>query len=172
MMCSRYSSRGFTLIEMILAVVVYGTLVLSISALLFLLLGARAKAHVAAEVEQSGIQVMHQMTQALRNAEAVTSPSAGSSSSTLTLEMYNAAVDPTVFDVSSSVLRVSEGSGSAVPLTTDLVTVSDLTFQNVSGSGTPGTVRVSFTLTAVNASGRQEYTYAKIFYASGTLRQP
>jgi len=52
------------------------------------------------------------------------------------------------------------------------VTVSGLTFQNLSRSATPGTVRIQFTLTHVNPAGRNEYSFAKTFIGSATLRQP
>lgn len=50
------------------------------------------------------------------------------------------------------------------------VTVSNLTFSNLSRPGTPGTVRIQFTLTHINPEGRQEYNFSKTFYDTATLR--
>lgn len=77
-----------------------------------------------------------------------------------------------VFDLSNGTLRIKDGGGAEVALTNDRVVASDLVFQNLSRAGTPGIVRVQFTLTYVNPSGRNEYDYQSKFVGSASLRQP
>lgn len=166
------ANRGFTLIELLLYVSIVGVLVLALSAFLFVLLEARVKNQTIAEVEQQGVAAMQIITQTARNTEAITAPIVGASGSSLTLDVITVASDPTVFDLSSGALRITEGAGSAVALTNSRIVASALTFQNLSRASTPGTVRIQFTLTAANPSGRQEYTFAKTFTSSATLRQP
>ena len=113
---------------------------------------------------------MHVITQTARNAETITSPAQGASAALLTLDVVTVANDPTVFDLSGGAMRITEGVGSAVALTNSRVTASTLNFQNLSRTGTPGTVRITFTLTHVNPSSRQEYNYARTFYGSASLR--
>jgi hypothetical protein len=74
-------------------------------------------------------------------------------------------LSPTVFNASGSpvAVQVKEGAGSVVPLTSDDVQVSGLTFKNLSRASTPGIVQVSFTITRVNNSGRSETTFQKLF---------
>lgn len=72
----------------------------------------------------------------------------------------------------SSALQIKEGTGSVVPLTNNKVQVSGLTFKNLTRSGTPGIVQISFTISRVNLGGRNEYDYQKTFTASAALRQP
>ncbi len=163
---------GFTLVELLLYVSITAIILLATSGFLFMLLEARIKNQTIAEVEQQGLQVMQLITQTARNAEAVTSPAVGTSASSLTLDVVTVVSDPTVFDLASGVIRITEGAGSAVALTNSRVTASALTFQNLSRPSTPGTVRISFTLTHVNPTGRNEYNFSKTFYASATLRQP
>lgn len=69
-------------------------------------------------------------------------------------------------------LQVKEGSGNVVPLTNAKVQVSSVTFKNLSRSNTPGAVQVSFTVSRVNTSGRNEYDYQKTFTATAALRWP
>jgi type II secretory pathway pseudopilin PulG len=62
-----------------------------------------------------------------------------------------------------STVQMKEGTGALVPLTSNKVQVSGLTFKNLSRTSTPGAVQVSFTLSRVNPNGRNEYDYQKTF---------
>jgi prepilin-type N-terminal cleavage/methylation domain-containing protein len=166
------TNKGFTLIELLLYVAISGVILLAVALFLQVLLESRVKNQTVAEVEGQGLQVMQIITQTVRNAEAITSPTIGTSATSLTLDVITGASDPTVFDLSGGAIRISEGGGATVPLTNSRITASDITFQNLSRSETPGTVRIQFTLTYINSSGRNEYNFSKIFYGSASLRQP
>lgn len=170
-MFSRASHKGFTLIELMLYVSVASILLLAASVLLSVMLAARIKGAVIAEVEQEGTYVAQIIAQTARNSTSITSPSAGATGSSLTLVVPTGALSPTVFDLSAGALRITEGATAAVPLTNvSRVTVSGLTVQNLSRSGTKGTVTAQYTVTSVNPSGRNEYDYSKTFYVTATLR--
>lgn len=162
--------KGFTLVELLLYFGLAAIMILVIATFFGTMLGARVQNQVIAEVEQQGVAVLQRVTQTIRNADSITSPTIGVSAASLTLDMVPVAVDPTVFDISSGVIRITEGAGSAVALTNSRVTASALTFQNLSQASTPGTVRIQFTLTHLNPSSRQEYNYARTFYGSASLR--
>jgi prepilin-type N-terminal cleavage/methylation domain-containing protein len=166
------SQKGFTLIELLLYVAIASVMLLVISVFLSNLLHSRIKNQTIAEVEQQGLQIMQLITQSVRNAEAVTSPAPGVSAASLTLDVVTTLNDPTIFDLASGVSRITEGAGPAISLTNTRVTASDFTFQNLSRTSTPGTIRVQFTLTHVNPEGRNEYSFTKSFIGSATLRQP
>lgn len=68
-----------------------------------------------------------------------------------------------------SALQIKEGAAAAIPLTSNDVQVSGLTFNNLTRSGTPGIVQVSFTLSRVNPSGRNEYDYQKTFTSTAEV---
>jgi len=166
------TQKGFTLIELLLYVAISSVILLVISLFLQTLLESRIKNQTIAEVEQQGLRVMQIITQTIRNTEAINSPAQGASATILSLDVITGASDPTIFDLLGNTIRITEGVSSAVPLTNSRVTVSGLTFQNLSRSATPGTVRIQFTLTHVNPAGRNEYSFAKTFIGSATLRQP
>lgn len=167
---SNVNQKGFTLIEALLYLGLAAIMLFVVALFFQTVLSSRIKNQAIAEVEQHGLQVMHVITQAARNAEAITSPTQGVSASSSTLDVVTAANDPTVFDLASSTIRITEGAGSVVSLTNSRVTASALTFQNLSRTSTPGTLRIQFTLTHVNPSGRNEYEYSKTFYGSASLR--
>ncbi len=137
--------KGFTLIELLLYVSIVGAIIFSVAGFLSLLMQSRVKNQTIAEVEQQGVSVMQIITQTGRNATDINFT--------------------TAFDLSSGTIREN-----TIALTSSRVTASGLTFTNLSRTGTPGTVRVQFTLTHINPSGRNEYDYAKTFYGSASRR--
>jgi len=164
------TSQGFTLIELILYVGLSAIFLTLVTLFLASLVNGRIKSETIAEVEQQGFQAMQRITQTIRNAEGVNSPTIGLSATSLSLDVVIVALDPTIFDSTGSALQITEGGGSSVVLTNDLVTVSELIFENVSRVGAPDIIRVQFTLTRVNAAGRNEYNYDRTFTTSAGLR--
>ena len=165
-------TKGFTLIELLLYIAISAILLMAVSAFLTMLLQARIKNQTVAEVEQQGMQIMQVITQATRNAAVINSPAIGTSSSSLSLNTYITTTTPTVFDLSSGALRISEAGGAVVALSNARVIASNLVFWNFSRAATPGTVHVEFTLTHINPMGRNEYNFSKTFVDSAALHQP
>lgn len=164
------TNKGFTLVELLLYISLISIMLFVISDFFFLIIKSRVKNQVIAEVEQQAVQAAQMITQAGRNAENVTSPGAGGNAAFLTLDMADISKNSTIFDLSGGVIRIKEGAGSPIPLTNSRVIASDLNFQNLSYAGTPGTIRVSFTLSHVNPENKNEYDYSRTFYASASLR--
>ena len=114
---------------------------------------------------------MSLITQTIRNGRSIQVPSIGTSSSTLSITTGNAVLNPTVFDLSSTTVRIKEGSKTVVPLINSRVRLSALTFQNVSSaSSTEKIIRISYTIDYLNQGGRSEYSFTKSFSGSATLR--
>lgn len=161
---------GFTLIEILLSVSIAAAILAGLGALLFLSLGIKEKAETMSEVELTGMLALAEITQTIRNAEAVVGPLPGGTSATLTLDVPELPRDPTVYTNSGGELRISEGGSPAVSLTGPRVVASNLVFQNLSRPGTRGTVKITFTLGYANQSGRAEFTHSRTFFGSATLR--
>ncbi len=164
--------NGFVLIELLLYLAISVTILMAASLFLAVLLSARVKSQTVAEVEQQGLQIMQIITQTTRNAESVNSPGTGASSTSVSLNVVASSLDPTIFDLNAGVLRIKEGTGANVSLSNSRVTVSALNIQNLTRTGTPGVIRITFTITAVNPANRSEFNYSKTFYGSATLRHP
>lgn len=157
--------------ETLLYVSIVSIVIVGVSAFIQVILSSRVKNQTIAEVEQQGAQVVQIITQTLRNGSAINSPAIGTSGSSLSVVTYDSGKNPTIFDLASGVIQIKEGTGSAVPLTSNRIVASGLTFQNLSRSGTGGTVRIQFTLTYLNPQNKNEFSYAKTFYASGDIRK-
>jgi type II secretory pathway pseudopilin PulG len=164
--------KGFTLIEMILYVAICSGLLLSLALFFVYIIGQRVKNQAIVDVNQQGQQVIWLVTQTVRNGRSINSPGIGASSTSLSITTGNALLDPTIFDVTASgTLEIKEGSTAYVPLTNSHVTVSTITFQNISSaSSTDRVLRLNFTLTYNNPSGKPEYDYTKSFTGSATIR--
>lgn len=161
---------GFTLVELLLYIGLAATLLLSISVFLSISLESQAKNQTIAEVEQEGQRVLQLITQTIRNASSTNYPTASNSSSSLSLITPIPSKNPTVFNLVSSTIFITEGVVQSTPLTSSRLTVSNLQFDNFSRINTRGIIRVSFTLTYNNLTGRNEFDYSKIFYGTATLR--
>lgn len=161
---------GFTLIEILLYVGIVSFMVFGLSTFFVMTIQSRVKHHVISEVEQQGAQVMQLILQTVRNASGINAPLLGATASSASLDVVNAAKDPTVFSLSGTVLRQQEGGGAPISLTSLRIVASGLTFENLSRPGTRGTLRVQFMLSYENPGGTYEYGYQKTFYGSATIR--
>ena len=141
-----HKQKGFTLIELLLYITLASAIIFVTSMFAISLLEARVKNQTIATVDQEGNQTMAIITQTLRNAIAINSPTIGTNASVLSLNTGVVGKDPTVFDLSNGVIRMTEGANSPVALTSNLVIISNLNFRNLSRPGTPGNVDVTFTV--------------------------
>jgi prepilin-type N-terminal cleavage/methylation domain-containing protein len=70
---------------------------------------------------------------------------------------------------SAGSLQVKEGAAAVIPLTSNDVQVTNLTFKNLTKTGTAGILQVSFTMARNNPGGRNEYDFQKTFTTSAEL---
>ena len=164
------SGAGFTLIELLLYIGLSSAMLLTVSIFLSVILQSRVDNQVVSEVEQQGWQVMNIITQTIRNSEVINSPMAGSSASQLSLNVSDISLSPTIFSLSGTAILMAEGSNLPVNLTSSRIESSNLNFDNLSITNTPGTVRITFTLKHINPENKKEYDYTKTFYGSASLR--
>lgn len=162
---------GFTLIELALYIALAAVILFGTSAMMSLIFDARIKDTVVNEVEQQGDSALQIMTQSIRNATAVNYPTAGNSSSTLSIDTVTAAKNPTIFNLANGAILMKEGTAGAVALTNPQVIISSLNFQNLAQASANDNLRVSFAIGYNSSSTRQVYQYGRNFYGSGSLRQ-
>lgn len=169
-MYSSSRQQGYTLIELLLYVVIVGMLLTSVVGFMGTATDARVKNQAIAEVDDQGIAVMDYITQTIRNATSISAPAAGGvAASSLTLVVPTASLSPTVFSLSGTTLQVKEGTAAAIALTSSDVQVSNLSFKNLTRSGTIGIIQVSFTLSRVNLGNQNVFNYQKTFTSSAEV---
>jgi len=162
--------KGFVLIEVIVYIAIIGLILVAVGTLATVANHARAKQVVEREVEDQGRQVLEEILSTVRNSSGITTPSSGVTGSTLSMTVDSAPASPTVFTLSGSTLKITEGATTAVSLTNSNVLATAFSVQNLSRASTPGTVRVNFTLSGTITSGSVPFVYSKTFYGSASLR--
>lgn len=167
-----HKQEGLTFVELILYMGVSSTILLVIVALFSVMLQTQIRQQAIASVEIEGSQAMQTMATAIRNATVINSPTTNTSGSSLSIGSYTPTSDPTIFDVSQGTLRMREGSGSYVALTSSQTTVKSITFKNITPTGTPGTIQITLNLDHVNPRNNAAFGYPQTFYITASLRQP
>ncbi len=163
------NNKGFTLIELLLYVSLLSILLFVIFNFLGLVLQGRVRNQVIAEVEQQGNQIIQIITQSIKNADLVNFPLQSTTSTSLSLQVYNSSLNPTIFDLTSGQIRITEGTNTPIPLHNNQVVASNLFFYNLSRNSSPDLIYISFDLTYNSTSSRSEYTYSKTFYSSAEI---
>lgn len=94
------SSSGYTLIELLLYVTILGSLLTAISLYFSTSTESRVKNQSIAEVNLQGALLAERITQTIRNADSISSPTTLACSNSLTLVVPTGALSPTIFDTS------------------------------------------------------------------------
>lgn len=132
---------------------------------------SRLHAQMVLEVNDQGTSIARAIIQAIRSADSINAPLSGTSASSLSLSNTNAALNPIAFTQTGEVLYIVEGAGSPVALSNNKVRVSNLTFNNLSRTATPGVVQFRFTLQNTASTTRAEEQYAVDFYGTASIRK-
>lgn len=154
-------TRGFTLVEMLLYIVIVATVLLGVFAFMNVLVRSRVKITTVMEVEQQGIFISEILSQDIRNAISIDNVSANGLSMTETSGTISIGFED------GKIVR-SDNSGTA-SLTSPRVIASEFSVTNLASVGPPS-VRISFTLSHANLSHRTEYDYSRAFATTATLR--
>lgn len=164
------TKKAFTLVEIILYIGLVSIMLLVITSFFGVMIQSRLRNQAIADVNEQGVQVMQIILQTVRNATAINAPTPGNSETSLSVNVNGAGLSPSVFSLNSGAIQITEGAGSAVTLSSNRVILTSLTFTNLTRSGTPGAVRVQFTLSRVNPDGRKELSYNQTFYGSASIK--
>lgn len=156
--------------EVLIYIAIASILMLGLSSFMISISETREKSKIIEEVESQGFKTLELISRSIRLADSVSLPLVGNSSNQLSLAMPEPSQDPIVFSLNSGKIRISEAGGAAQDLNSSLVSVSNLYFENLSRPATPGVIKISFTVTHQNNSGKQVFDYQKVFETSVSLR--
>jgi type II secretory pathway pseudopilin PulG len=167
---SQKKQQGYTLVELILYISILAILLFAIFLFISLVFELKAKEESIIEVERQGEYNTRLISQTIRNATGINSPTIGTVGYSLSLSFTDSLKNPTIFSVTNGVLYITEGAGNPIALTNNQVTVST-TFANFSRIDTPGNIRIILQLDHQNPENKNEFEYIKTFYGSASLRQ-
>ncbi len=167
------TQAGFTLIELLLYVGLVAIVMSGIVLFGWDVLYARVKSTTQRTVTHDARLASRRILHEVRNASDINAVSG----SELCLASADGDYNPTRFYLSSGQVRVAWGGGSSdctgmsndQPLTSGQVTVTELTFSDLSSDGSQG---VQFLLTVESIADRVEYQESQTFRGAAEVRSP
>ncbi|MFQ6049724.1 MAG: PilW family protein [Candidatus Paceibacterales bacterium] len=162
-------NRGFTLIEFLLYIGILVMVLVLTGGFLWDIIFGNIKETSYQEVQQNSRFVLVKITQEIKKATGINSPTPGTASTTLSLAMAATSTDPTVFDLVNEKLRITQSTSSPYEMTSNQVIVTNLQFTNLSYPDTPGTIRIEMTIDHINPGSRSEYEASASFKSTVSL---
>lgn len=142
---SAVSGRGATILEFLVYLAVIVVVVVAATALSYEFAIGRAKADAVQETERNAQLALARLVAEVRQAEGFNIGDSvfGSHPGRLSLSLADVSKSPTVFFVDAGRLMIQQGAGSALPLTSSRVQVSEFVVDDLStASGRSRLVRV------------------------------
>lgn len=158
--------RGFTLIEALIYIAIFSSIVGFLFLIVSQVIESGVKNQNRVGVEMEGDFVMRKIEWAMNGAQTINEPPPGATSSRLSVNRYNFSQNPVVIELVSSAVEIKKGASSTVAITSNEVSVEELTFNHIIESGTrPPGIKVTLTVntssgeTGVKASTTLENTF-------------
>ncbi len=163
--------EAFTLLEFMLYAGIVTVLLFATTEVVLSLLDGKAKIEAIQEVNQNERLVMRIMSQAIRDAYEVTTPSRGTTSTSLVLQTSTTATNPTVFTVTDQGLSMKEGSAATTTLTSSGVMVAFLEFRNLAATSSPSNIRINLSVSSTNFSDDPDYAAGDSIESAASVRR-
>lgn len=131
---------GFTLIETLLYTLFIGMIMTSMTLLAYTAFTIRSNVRASAIVEENARFATERIRALVNEATGITTPIISMASSTLILSMASSTVNPTTIQLTNGTITLTQGTGTAMALSSNEVSFSNLLFTRV--STTPAMVRI------------------------------
>lgn len=167
------TQKGFSLVELIIYIAFVSIVSTVYVSYAVDILTSVQKAHVQRDVQQNARFAMERMMQEIRAAEGINvgGSTFGSHPGVLSLATSTPATNPTIFDVSGGVLRMTQGASAPVSLTADTFIVSNLVFTNLSINNRTTNVRVSLTVEHPNPDDVEIFNASSVVQGAASARE-
>ncbi len=163
------TQKGLTLIEVLLYIAIIGIIIQGFITFILSITSTNSKTYVIQEVQANTRMALDVISQKIRAADDVITPSEGNSTSTLVLDMPNSDLDLT-FSIINGVLDITEETASSTPITSNKVNISNLTFTNLATAGEKDNIKIE--ITAIYRMGEsKEFQYSQMLQTSVSLRK-
>jgi len=163
------TQKGLTLIEVLLYIAIIGIIIQGFITFILSITSANSKTYVIQEVQANTRMALDVISQKIRAADDVITPSEGNSTSTLVLDMPNSDLDLT-FSIINGVLDITEETASSTPITSNEINISSLTFTNLATAGEKDNIKIE--ITAIYKTGEsKEFQYSQMLQTSVSLRK-
>lgn len=164
-------NKGFSIVELLISIAIMSIVVVVAVTVMRSALNNEKRGRALEEVEWQASFIMNTISQSLRNGTAINSPAAGVTATTTSIAISTIpAENPTVFTLTNGRVTISEAGGSAIPISSTAVTVTTLTFQNVTAGTNEGSIRVTLGLRYNNPNNIPEQSYSTTRVTTVSMR--
>lgn len=166
-----HNTSGYTLLEFLIYIAIVSAILLAATNVISTVLEGKQKLQAVENVNQNSRFAMEKITQTIRNAQSVTIPSTGNTSTILTLQTSSTTTTPTSFFLLNGVLQIKAGASPTTTLMANEVAVTNLLFQNTGGTSTPASIRITLSVSSTNPLQDPNLSYGKTFHTSANVRK-
>ncbi|OGG65097.1 hypothetical protein A3I99_03920 [Candidatus Kaiserbacteria bacterium RIFCSPLOWO2_02_FULL_45_11b] len=166
------NQRGFTLIEILLYMALSTILVVLIGGIGANVFSGFVKVKAAEELRYNTQFVTEKIRDLVSQADSISTPVAGESSSALTLRMSDVSKDPTVIEVVDGRVTLLEGVGELQFISGTDVDVFGVEFSNITYDEGVGSLRVILEMGLRNPEDRTIYFASSTIYTTVNLQYP
>src|SRR3990167_3769099 len=163
------NQRGFTLIEILLYMALSTILVVLIGGIGANVFSGFVKVKAAEELRYNTQFVTEKIRDLVSQADSISTPVAGESSSALTLRMSDVSKDPTVIEVVDGRVTLLEGVGELQFISGTDVDVFGVEFSNITYDEGVGSLRVILEMGLRNPEDRTIYFASSTIYTTVNL---
>lgn len=164
-----YKNAGFTMVELLVYIALIGTIATSFVSFSLYVGNVRNKTYSAQEVQANVRTALDIISQKIRSAEDVISPTEGNTATVLVLDMQGGEPNIT-FDVSAGILQMTEGAGSPIPLTSTEVSVENIDFTNLAPVGRRDNIKIESTFQFSNTED-PNFSFTRDYETSVSIRK-
>lgn len=156
--------KGFTLVEMLIAIAIFTVIAIAFIGILSAVTQVQVQSSSSAVVNQESQFLLAKLQYYIQTASIVDMPTS-TPTSTLTLDVATSSLDPTVITLASGTVYLAQpGGGTLQPLTSNQVTVSNLSFTRLANPPGHDAVSISYTI-AYNTSNIAQ-AFSQLFQTS------
>jgi prepilin-type N-terminal cleavage/methylation domain-containing protein len=156
--------KGFTLIEMLIAISIFVLIVIPLITVLVTVTEVQVQSSSTAAVNQESQFLLQKLQYYVETASIIDIPTS-TPTSTLKLDVASSSLDPTLITLASGTVYIQQPSGGTLQaLTSNRVTVSNLTFTRQANPPGHDSVNVSYTI--AYKTSNIEQAFSQLFQTS------
>lgn len=129
--------RAFTLIEIIIYVALLSLTIGFILVGVYQIIDSRTSVLARTSVEEEANFLIKKIKWALANVDAINQPTAGATSTTLSVNKFNFPTNPIAISRSGSDMNISYSDNPATILNSEDIAIKDLIFENIAAGSNP-----------------------------------
>jgi len=166
--------KGFTLVEILVYVAILGVVVASFVSFSISISSSRGKVYVQQEVQANARVALNLITQKILSSNGINFGSSvfDSDPGILSLSMVDGSKNPIIISLTADdgQLQIQEGIGTALPITSDEVRVTNLVFTNLTSTSDKANIKIELTVEYL-ATENVAYEYKYSLETAVSLRQ-